>query len=282
MIVNRKLRKSLVWAFLALLIAGLVYAGVELMGQANKNAADAGSTGADMEMASLDTIKQSQTSKVNWNEERSLRKKIDQADSSYRAQVEKARSDIASTGKVSDGTRAAGLASAEKFRQANDTYAAFWDKNNGKSRAKLAREAGLARVKNADMTFNDVNSDKIKAYNEQQDALTKARKDYLAEAKNDVSASDRTDIKRTLTPRLNKMTGDVNNLVSSITSLLDQVKSQAGGMGVGAIGGCAKQAATSGPSNGASALLSPLMGLLNMVKGLGSNVNGLMSDLSSL
>ena len=53
-------------------------------------------------------------------------------------------------------------------------------------------------------------------------------------------------------------------------------------MGVGAIGGCAKQAATSGPSNGASALLSPLMGLLNMVKGLGSNVNGLMSDLSSL
>ena len=267
MIVNRKLRKSLVWAFLALLIAGLVYAGVELMGQANKNAADAGSTGADMEMASLDTIKQSQTSKVNWNEERSLRKKIDQADSSYRAQVEKARSDIASTGKVSDGTRAAGPASAEKFAQTNDTYASFWDKNNGKSRAKLAREAGLARVKNADMTFNDVNSDKIKAYNEQQDALTKARKDYLAEAKSDVSASDRADIKRTLTPRLNKMTGDVNNLVSSITSLLDQVKSQAGGMGVGAIDGCAKQAATSGPSNGASALLSPLMGLLNRVKG---------------
>lgn len=63
------------WAFLALLIAGLVYAGAELPGQANKNAADAGSTGADMEMASLDTIKQSQTSKVNWNEERSLRKK---------------------------------------------------------------------------------------------------------------------------------------------------------------------------------------------------------------
>lgn len=91
------------------------------------------------------------------------------------------------------------------------------------------------------MTFNDVNSDKIKAYNEQQDALTKARKDYLAEAKSDVSASDRADIKRTLTPRLNKMTGDVNNLVSSITSLLDQVKSQAGGMGVGAIGGCAKR-----------------------------------------
>ena len=89
MVVNRKIRKSLVWAFLALLMAGLVYAGVELMGQANKNAADAGSTGADMEMASLDTIKQSQTSKVNWNEERSLRKKIDQADSAYRAQVEK-------------------------------------------------------------------------------------------------------------------------------------------------------------------------------------------------
>ena len=109
MVTCRKLRKNLLLALLVLLLAGLVYAGAELMGQANKNAADAGSAGMDMEMASLDTIKQSQTNKVNWSEERALKKKIDQADSMYRTQAGKAKSDIAASGRVSESTRSAGL-----------------------------------------------------------------------------------------------------------------------------------------------------------------------------
>lgn len=282
MVTCRKLRKNLLLALLVLLLAGLVYAGAELMGQANKNAADAGSAGMDMEMASLDTIKQSQTNKVNWSEERALKKKIDQADSVYRTQAGKAKSDIAASGRVSESTRSAGLAAAERFRQASNAYADFWERNNGKSRARLAREAGLSRVKNADMVFNDVDSAKISAYNDQQDALAKARKEYLKDAKTDVSDADRAEIRRSLMPRLNRLNGEITSLVSSITNLLSQVKGQAGGMGMGSLGGCARQAVMTGPVDGPAALLSPLMGLLNMAKGLGSNVSSLMGDINSL
>lgn len=282
-VVSHKYRRVLMWFLLTLLFAGLVYAGAELMGQANKNAADAGSTGADMEMASLDSIKQSKSNPVNWSEEQRLHKKINALDSEYKTHVNKARSEAASAGSVSAGTRSAGIACADRYQKACEDYASFWDKNNGKTRARLARETGKSRIANAQMTFNDVDSSRISAYNDQQDALAKARRAYLDEAKTDVSDADRGAIKSALQPRLNKMTGDVQNLISSVTSLLDQVKGQAGGMGVGAIGGCAKSVATGGgAAGGASALLSPLTNLLSLAKSLGSNVTSMLSDIQAL
>lgn len=91
-------------------VGGLVWAGMNLMGQSNKSAADAGSSAADMEMASLDSIKQSTKSACDWNQERALRKKIDAADASYRTKLAGAKSEIERTGEVSEATRSAGIA----------------------------------------------------------------------------------------------------------------------------------------------------------------------------
>lgn len=78
--VSKKMRKIALWTLLVVMLAGLVWAGLDLLGQSNKSAADAGSSAADMEMASLDSIKQSTKSACDWNQERALRKKIDAAD----------------------------------------------------------------------------------------------------------------------------------------------------------------------------------------------------------
>ena len=74
--VSKKMRKIALWTLLVVMLAGLVWAGMNLMGQSNKSAADAGSSAADMEMASLDSIKQSTKSACDWNQERALRKKL--------------------------------------------------------------------------------------------------------------------------------------------------------------------------------------------------------------
>lgn len=281
MTVHPKLRKALLWALVVTLLAGLVYAANELL-QANKSAADAGSSGADMEMASLDTIKPSTKKAVDKSKENSARKKVASANAEYKKLAAKAKQE-ASAGKVSPATRDAGMASARRFQQASDEYAALWENNGSKERADLARNVGLSRVKNADMIFSDLDSDKISAYNDQQDALSEARKAYLQAARDDVSDADRAAIKSDLNPRLEKMQGDVTTLISSITSLLDQIKGQAGGISAGSIGGCAKQAASgASPVDGAGALLSPVTSLLNLAKSMGSNVQALMSDLSAL
>ena len=276
-------RRVLMWVLLTLLFAGLAYAGVELMGQANKNVADAGSAGADMEMATLDSVKQSKSNPVDWAEEQRLHKKLDVLDKEYKTHVSKAKSEIAASGHVSENTRSAGMACAAKFQKASENYAAFWDKNNGKTRAKLAREAGKSRVANAQMTFNDVDSSNISAYNDQQEALAEARKEYLEEAKTDVSDADREAIKSSMLPRLKNMADDTGTLITSVTSLLDQLRSQAGGMGIGAIGGCAKGVVGEGdPADSAGALLAPVTNLLNLAKSLGSNVTSMASDIQSL
>ena len=277
----RNPRRILMWFLLLMLLAALVYAGVELLGQANKSAADAGSTGADMEMASLDSIKQSKSNPVNWTEEQRLHKKINAIDKEYKALVNKARTETAATGHVSEGTRSAGIACANRYQQACENYAAFWDKNNGKTRARVARETGASRVKNADMAFNDVDSSKISAYNDQQEKLAKARKEYLAEAKTDVSDVDRAAMKSSLVPRLQSMTSEVQNLISQISSLLNQARSAAGGS-TGAMGGCAKQMISGGVSDGPAGLISPLTSLLNLAKSMGSNIATMVSDLTAL
>ena len=200
--VPKKMRKIALWTLLVVMLAGLVWAGLDLLGQSNKSAADAGSSAADMEMASLDSIKQSTKSACDWNQERALRKKIDAADASYRTKLASAKSEIERTGKVSESTRSAGIALAKQFQNASENYAAFWDKNNGKTRARLAREAGASRVKSAEMAFNNVDASKIDAYNDQQASLRKAQKAYFSEAKEDVSPQALASLKSSVTPKL--------------------------------------------------------------------------------
>ncbi len=275
-----KKHKLMLWMAALLAACGIVVAAVELAGQANKTCGDAGINGADMEIASLDTIKQSETNPVDWMKERELRHKIDAVDKQYKDLAVKAQAERDASGEVTAATHDAGIACAQDFKAANEVYAQFWEQNNGITRARLAREAGEARVKNADMTFNAIDSDKISAYNDQMDKLAEARSAYLEEAKTDVSAEDRADIKSSLTPRLEKLGSNLMDLVGQINGLISQVKDQLGGGDIGGLVSCSRQALTS--DNPVASLLSPLTSLLSLVQSLASDAQSLASDLSDI
>lgn len=279
-----KLRRILLWVFLATLMSGLVWAALDPYGTANKIAAEAGDNAADTHMASINSIKSKEQATIDWKQEQALKKRINQADADYKTRLQKAQSDIASTGKVADATRNAGMASAGRFQTACEAYAAFWDKNNGPTRAKLSRDVGASRIKSADMAFNDISSEKVDAYNAQQEALRKSQKEYLADAKGDLSPQDRAAIKADLTPKLQALGSNVATLVQQIISLISQVQSQAGGgLSVGAVAGCAAKIATSDkPADGIGALFAPLQALLSLVKSMGTNIQGMASDISAL
>lgn len=274
-----KSKKLLVIMLCLLAACGITIAVDNLMGQSNKVCADAGVQGADLEISSLDVIKQSESNPVDWLKERDLRKAIDKEDAAYKQLAAQAQDQIQATGKVEATLRDKGLASAKAYNKASETYAQFWDDNNGKTRAKLAREAGKARLANAQMTFNEINSDNISAYNDQMEVLASARSEYMEEAKTDVSASDRADIKSSLTPRLQNLASNLMSLVEQITGLLTQVQSQVGSLNsVGGLTSCASSIASGdGPTN----LISPLTSLMNMVKSLASDAQSLISDLTS-
>lgn len=279
---SSKFKRIALWAVLLTLLAGLVWAGLDLAGQSNKSAADAGNNAADMEMASLDTIKKPSTGPtIDWKRESALKKKIDQADAAYRQQLNKAQSDINTTGKVTPPTRDAGMKAAGVFQQACENYALFWDKNNGKTRAKLSREAGASRIKSADMAFNDISSEKIDAYKTQQASMRIAQQGYLSDAKNDLSASDKASVKAGMQTRMDSISSNLNGLISQVMGLLNQVR-QAGGGGM-SLGGCAKQVATSAASghNPVTSLFGPLQSLVSLLQSMLSNVQAMNSDMNS-
>ena len=277
-----KFSRIVLWAVLLTLFAGLVWAGLDLAGQSNKSAADAGSNAADMEIASLDTIKKpSSGPAIDWKKESALKKKIDQADAAYRSVLNKAQGDISATGKVTPPTRTAGMKAAGVFQQACENYALFWDKSNGKTRAKLSREAGASRMKSADMAFNDISSEKIEAYNTQQASMRMAQQGYFSDAKNDLSAADKATVKVGMQSRMTSITSNLNGLISQVMGLLNQVR-QAGGGGM-SVGGCAKQVATSAVSgqNPVTSLFGPLQSLLSLLQSMLSNVQAMHSDMNS-
>ena len=297
----RKFRSFFLLLLIFTITCGLTWAALELAGQSNKSAADAGSSAADMEMASLDTIKPSTSNPDGANKETAIRGKIQKADNDYKRQLAKAKSEVNNSGKVSSGTRELGMAAAHRYKAANNEYAAYWDGKNCASRAQLAREVGESRVKSADMAFNDVSSAKVDAYNSQQSRVRTAQKAYIKDAKTDVSDSDRAAIKADITPRLKKVDSDLSALDDVIASLLKQVQQQIGGgsgfdLTVPSVSGCAQKAKSSvlsavptTPSaasnmnvNELNALLGPLKSLLSLVQSMGGNVGGMISDISSL
>ena len=261
---------------------GIAIAAADLAGNANKTCADAGLQGANTEMMTLDLVKQSESNPIDWQQERKLRKAIDAQDAKYQKLVAQAQNEIQGKGSVEAATREAGLACASDFKAASETYAAFWDQNNGITRAKLARQAGEARMKNAEMTFNEIDSDRVAAYNEEMDKLAQARSEYMEEAKTDVSEQDRAAMKADLTPRINTLMAQGNTLVQNILSLIDQVKASTDSLASGDIGAITSCASTAVSGDGPMALLSPLTSLLDLVKSFISNLQSFSSDLESL
>lgn len=277
-----KQHKTTAWLLALLAACGIAIAAADLAGNANKTCADAGLQGANTEMMTLDLVKQSESNPIDWQQERKLRKAIDAQDAKYQKLVAQAQNEIQGKGSVEAATREAGLACASDFKAASETYAAFWDQNNGITRAKLARQAGEARMKNAEMTFNELDSDRVAAYNEEMDKLAQARSEYMEEAKTDVSEQDRAAMKADLTPRINTLITQGNTLVQNILSLIDQVKASTDSLASGDIGAITSCASTAVSGDGPMALLSPLTSLLDLVKSFISNLQSFSSDLESL
>ena len=277
-----KQHKTTAWLLALLAACGIAIAAADLAGNANKTCADAGLQGANTEMMTLDLVKQSESNPIDWQQERKLRKAIDAQDAKYQKLVAQAQNEIQGKGSVEAATREAGLACASDFKAASETYAAFWDQNNGITRAKLARQAGEARMKNAEMTFNEIDSDRVAAYNEEMDKLAQARSEYMEEAKTDVSEQDRAAMKADLTPRINTLMAQGNTLVQNILSLIDQVKASTDSLASGDIGAITSCASTAVSGDGPMALLSPLTSLLDLVKSFITNLQSFSSDLESL
>ena len=275
------------WILLALTAVG--WAVAELSGQANKSAADAGASSADMEMASMDTIKPSKKSPTcDWKLEKSLRAQLTKLDKEYKPLVTKAQSEADATGKVSDATGSKLTQSAAAFKKASDQYADMWDKCKCTSRANLARESGATRVASAELIVAGADSDKADALKAQQEKMNDARHTYAQEAKdnNELSAADKAAIKASVAPRAQKLMGDTGKLVTQIGNLLNQVKSQANPASlVSGAGGCASKAASgssASPADSATSLLSPVTSLFSLAQGLASNAKSLSDDTAML
>ena len=268
-----------IWIILFLLaLTVVVWAAAELSGQANKSAADAGASSADMEMASLDTIKPSKKAPdVDWKKEQQIRKQLEDQDKAYKPLVNNARKEADSKGIVSDPTRKQLLSAAGKFKETSYAYADVWEKGKCTTRAKLAREAGDTRVASADLIASGADSKKADALKAQQAKMNEARNIYAKEAKanDELSPADKAAIKTSVMPRAQKLVGDTAGLVTQITKLLDQVKSQASPAGL--LGSL-----SSGSGSSPTSLLSPVTSLLSLAQGLASNAKSLVSDTTLL
>ena len=73
-----KQHKTTAWLLALLAACGIAIAAADLAGNANKTCADAGLQGANTEMMTLDLVKQSESNPIDWQQERKLRKAIDE------------------------------------------------------------------------------------------------------------------------------------------------------------------------------------------------------------
>jgi len=277
-------RRKLAFLIFSLLAAcSIAVASLALQGQANKAATLTGIEGINTEMATGDMLKapsKGPQANIDWNKAKAYKNKLDANTKEYTKYAEKAKAEIDASGAVEANTRDKGLELANKFKAISDEYAAFLTKGNCITRGKVVAQIGDARIKNADVTFNAIDEEKIKAYQEELDKLSAARKDYLAEAKNDLSDADKASIKSDIVPRLQTIVSNVAGIAKQVTDMISQLKDEVLSGGVGGLVSCARDASAS--DNPAQALLSPLSSLLTAVEGLGTNVQDAITDISSL
>ena len=279
-----------IWIVIALLLlVSIGWAVANLSGQANKSAADAGESSQDMEMASIDMIKPSQKSPpCNWALEKKLRNELASIDKAYSTIVAKAKSEVSANGAVTAPTQKQLLDSAHKFKNTSDKYAEMWSLCNCTSRAKLASETGITRVASAEVIASGADSDKASALKAQQDRLNTARNAYTKEASenDELSATDKAAIKKSVLPRAEKLVSNATGLVGEITSLLNNIRSQASPAGlIGGVGGCAAKQGAGDPNaaeDSVAGLISPVTSLLSLAEGLLTNAKSLVSDATTL
>ena len=279
---GRKFRKVLLWLLLGTLAAGIVWAIGAEQAQTYKQVSNAAVTGADEEMATIETtaMVKPKDSNIDWNTINRYVRQLKQNTSEYDKLVTQAGNEKAA-GALSPATKSAGQASAQKFNQISEELAAVYEKGNCITKAKATRATGQSRLKNAEMTFNDLDAGLINDYSDQRSAMSEAGLASLQEDKTTGSPADIAKLKAAMLPRLEKMASDTTQLLGEVTKLLDQVRQAAGG-GVGGLGGCAKQVVTGGAADGPAGLLRPLTSLMNMLKNMGSSLASTMQAVASL
>jgi hypothetical protein len=287
-----KHKKLLLVVGLLLLAAALVWAAAELSGQANSLAQDSGSSSADMEMVTLDTIKKPQKTKsspqpppCDWAKERSIKKQIDANNAKYKSLRARAKSELNGTGKVSPGTKSAVMSSANQFKSLCDQYAAMWDACKCTTRAKTARKSGNSRVKSAAVLVGgDINPGLLKDMESAQNEMKAARREYVRKATGDgeISAEDQKALNSTVVPQAKQVVTQVSALLKGVTNLLGDVKKSASGATKGLLDKV-KTGKTSGAAGGAATdLLKPVTTLSTVVKSMLSNAQALVADALGL
>lgn len=225
---NMKKYKKMWIAFgIVFLLGAVVWAAVELSGQANAMAQDAGSNSAELESVSVQMIKKPKSApKCNWTLEKELKKKIEDNDAKYTQSLSKAKNETRSGGKVSEPTKKEVLSLAAEFKRLNDQYADLWNACNCRTRAKLATEAGNTRMKSADVVVSEIDQKKLDAMKVAQDNLKLARQEYASEAKTkgEISPEDKKDIRATVVPRVDKMVQVMMGMVQNVQGLVGQVQ----------------------------------------------------------
>lgn len=280
-----KIRKLLIWLCLLTLFAGLVWAADKFLDAADSNAQAAASDGADFEMSNA-TVATTQPAKktpqdtTDWNAVARLKKQLDANDKSYHSLLMKAGEEKrANNGAVSDATRQQGLDSAKQFNNISEQIAVTLEKGNCITKAKSVRATGKSRLSNAEMAFNSISSDRINEYNKQSGAMADANVEDLQEMK--ASGGDMGALKAQILPQLNKLVASNTKLMSQVAELLNQVRQAAGG-DVSAMAGCAKGIVSGTAQDGPAGLLKPLMSLMDLIKGMGSNLATTIKAVSAL
>jgi hypothetical protein len=297
----KKRRLSTFWALIILLLSCAIGWAVaeSLSGQSNAQAANTGVAAAKMDMVSLETIKSPQTKpgkpapNVDWAQEKSLRQKLRGLDRTYNQAAAAAQNEIRAKGEVSASAAGELLNAARRFQTVSNQYAAVWEKGNCRTRANLAREAGANRLAGAELIVAGADGDKVSALKRQQDRLNSARQAYVKEAaaNGEISAADKASIKSELLPLVNTLISDSARLVSEVTGLLNNIRSQAQSLTsgspdavIGGMKGCASAGggSSAGAASGPSRLLGPVTNLLSLAQSLASNSQTLLSDLNLL
>jgi hypothetical protein len=284
--INKRKKKLLIIGAI-LLVAAIAWAASELSGQSNAMAQDAGSNSAELEMITLDTLKKpsKQPPPCDWQKEKSLRHEIEENDKQYKPLVEKAKSEMNSSGKVSDATQKKVMGQANAYKELQDQYAAMWSECNCKTRANLATNLGNTRIKSADVVVSEIDQDKLNEMSAAQEELRLARREYVNEAaeKDELSKEDKRDIQANVIPQTNKLLGTMQAFVQQVFGLMNEVQeaasqvSSAKSGGITSIFGSAKSLLSTGP-----ALFKKVQTLSTVSKSMLTNTQDLMSDAQTL
>ena len=286
-------KKLLIVLGLLLLAAALVWAAAELSGQANALAQDAGGNSADMEMVTLNTIKQPKKTKnspkppnCDWAKERSIKGQLDANDAQYKQLRARAKQELRSSGSVSAGTKSSVMSSAKKFDSLCEQYAQMWDACNCKTRAKTARKSGKSRLKSAAvLVAGNINSGALSDMQSANEDMKAARREYARKAAGDgeLSPEDMKSLQSSVVPQAKMVVSNVSALLKGVTDLLGNLKSSAGDAAGGLLDKIKSGGSAAGAASGAAGdLLKPVTTLSTVTKAMLSNANALVADAVSL